>query len=536
MTSDSAPDPAGDRSVAVTATRPPTEATAAQYRRLGYWSAPRPRSAEHRELRSGADRTALVDNRGGWSYRHLADVVASTCARMSAAGIGPGDAVLIVAPLSNAAVAAYLAATNHGCVAVLLDRRCGASDLRHAHAATRPRLTLARAHDAESLRLREYGPVLTLEEISTVSAGAEIDDPTLLDFDAAAVVMFTSGTTGTPKGVVHSRNTLRCGSANMAEALRFGADDIPFLSTPLASITGVVQLHMTLSAHATLILEDAFDPVSSAARVREHGATVIGGAPVILEQLFAEYERQGLRGLPLRSIAVGGTAIPHHLIDTAVRRYGIEPIRVYGSTEVPFSTCSPVHRDAAATESDEGMPLRGVDIAIRDDVDHELLVRGPHRFLGYLDPDHNTDTFDGEWVRTGDQARITAGRLAITGRLKEIVARKGMKISLGEIDAATAVLRDIGECVAYGVPDPETGERLVLALRCSAPTAPELAEITGRLRQSGLAKWKLPEQVVLWDEPFPRTESGKIQRKEVAARAAGRPTLLTPRLRDPERA
>ncbi len=512
------------------ATRPLPAASAGNYRRQGYWLAPQSQSARWEELRAGAERTALIDNESQWSYARLADVASAIRARLDDAGVRPGDAVLLVAPLTNAAVAAYLATVYSGRVAVLLDRRSGASDVRHAHTAAEPRLTLSTAGDAESLGLREYGPVSILDEVSGKADATDLTTP--LDLDTPAVVMFTSGTTGTPKGVVHSLNTIRCGSANMAAATHFDPADRPFLSSPLAGITGILQLHMALAAHATLIMENSFDPVSSLRRIRDHGATLIGGAPVILEQLFAECERQRLRTLPLRSIAVGGTAIPRRLIDAAVDSYGIEPIRVYGSSEVPFSTCSPVQRDTTTSWTDEGLPMPGVEIAVRDDIDHELLVRGPHRFLGYLDTAHNAGAFDGEWVRTGDQANITEGRLAIRGRLKEIVARKGMKISLGEIDEAAAVLRELGECIAYGVPDQETGERLALAIRCESPLALGLTEITDRLQQAGLAKWKLPEQIVVWNEPFPRTESGKIQRKQVAARAAGKQTLLAPRLGD----
>ncbi|WP_405182613.1 long-chain fatty acid--CoA ligase [Nocardia sp. NBC_01377] len=509
-------------------TRPIAAASAQHYRTRGWWLPPQSSNAGEERLRVGGGRTALVDNDAAWSYSALADTVASISAGLDGAGIRTGAAILIVAPLTNAAAAAYLAAVHSGRVAVLLDRRSGLSDIRHAHAAVRPRLTLAASADIERLGLGEFGPVRTFDEIAQARP-TQTDDTAPLDFDAPAVVLFTSGTTGTPKGVVHSLNTLRCGAANMAAALGIGAADIPFLSSPLASITGVVQLHMTMEAHATLVLEDRFDPSSSLDRIRAHGATVIGGAPVIVEQLFAETRRRDLRALPLRAIALGGTAVPRELVATAIETYGIEPIRVYGSSEVPFSTCNTVRSNTTESGTDEGTAMPGVEIAIRDSVDDELLVRGPHRFLGYLDPAHNAGAFEDEWVRTGDQARIEDGRLIIKGRLKEIVARKGMKISLGEIDEAAAVLRDLGECVAFGLPDRETGERLALAIRCDPETPLEFADVIARLQRGGLAKWKLPEQIVRWDGPFPRTESGKIQRKEVAAGAAGRPALFAPR-------
>jgi non-ribosomal peptide synthetase component E (peptide arylation enzyme) len=157
---------------------------------------------------------------------------------------------------------------------------------------------------------------------------------------------------------------------------------------------------------------------------------------------------------------------------------------------------------------------------------------GAVHFLGYLSPADNRAAFvEGGWFRTGDLGVIDRGRLTITGRAKEIVARKGMKISLAEVDEAVLALPGVEEAASYGVPDSQTGERLALAVRCRDP-ATEFDAIAGRLLAGGLAKWKLPEQVVFWDEPLPRTASGKIQRQALADGGRGRPSGMAPRLRD----
>jgi acyl-coenzyme A synthetase/AMP-(fatty) acid ligase len=106
-----------------------------------------------------------------------------------------------------------------------------------------------------------------------------------------------------------------------------------------------------------------------------------------------------------------------------------------------------------------------------------------------------------------------------------------MKISLAEIDEAALTLAGVQEAASYGVPDPETGERLVLAVRCTSPEAESFETIVSRLRSGGLATWKLPEQVVFWGRPLPRTASGKILRPELVAGAAGQPAGLAMRLR-----
>jgi acyl-CoA synthetase (AMP-forming)/AMP-acid ligase II len=161
----------------------------------------------------------------------------------------------------------------------------------------------------------------------------------------------------------------------------------------------------------------------------------------------------------------------------------------------------------------------------------ELLVRGPMRCLGYLDEQDNREAFaEGGWFRTGDLGVVEHGRLAVTGRLKETVSRKGLKISLAEIDDVVRGLPGVQEAAAFAVPDTETGERLAIAVAVADPAAVDFDEVIAFFLAAGMAKWKLPEQVVVWDGPLPRTETGKIQRRRLADDSRPRPTLLAARL------
>jgi acyl-CoA synthetase (AMP-forming)/AMP-acid ligase II len=287
-----------------------------------------------------------------------------------------------------------------------------------------------------------------------------------------------------------------------------------------------------LDRGAGLILEDRFDPASSLARLRRHRATVIGGAPVIVEQLFRRADSEGLTSLPLRAMALGGTMIPRSVLEIAVDRYGILPVRMYGASEIPSATGTLPSDSGTARLGDDGAPARGVEVRVDGNAPGELLVRGPMRFLGYLDAADNAAAFvDGGFFRTGDLGRLAAGRLTVTGRLRDVVARKGMKISLAEIDEAAGALPGVEEATAYGLPDEETGERLVLAIHVREARPVNFDNIIGHLRARGLATWKLPEQIVVWDDPLPRTESGKISRPAVADDKAARETLFAARLR-----
>ena len=398
----------------------------------------------------------LLDNHSQWTHRQLSTAVSRVRAELTNAAVTADDAVLVLAPLRNAAVAAYLAVLDLGAVVVLLDRRCGESDLLNACRAARPRVALAFEADSQRLDLARHCRVLPLDRVEGHGAPIADDSDTVLDPDVPAVVVFTSGTTSAPKGVIHTLNSLRCATANMVAALEVTSDDAFFLSSPLASITGVLQLESALAVHGKLILEDRFSAGSSLDRVCRYGATIIGGAPVIAESLFAEADRRGLHALPLRCVAVGGAMVPQTVADTAIR-FGVRPVRVYGSSEAPYSTSTALTDGSAV---DDGVALSGVEVATRDG--DELVISGPHQFHGYLDAADNADSFSDDWFRTGDQADIVNGRVRITGRLKEVVIRKGMKISLAEVDTAAAVL---GECAAFGMPDEMCGERVALAVR-----------------------------------------------------------------------
>ncbi len=456
------------------------------------------------------DQVAVVDNAGSCSYSQLLDRVGCAMHALRDDGVGAGKSVLLVASNTRESVVSYLAALRLGARVVCLDKRAGESDVRHALEQT-------------GAQLMPSNPIAGIGDPRDVPAP-----------EPGSIVLFTSGTSSTPKGVVHSMRSLFAGVRNFAHTLSFTACDSAFLVSPLASITGVSQLHLTLECGGRLILEDAFSASASLERLIALQASVFGGAPFVLEELLGEAARQEVDALPLRAVAVGGSAIARQLLEDAAARYGIVPSRVYGSSECPIGFGSAPDDELDARLSDEGVAMPGTEGRIDPD-NGELQVRGENLFQGYLDPEHNADalTSDG-WFRTGDQATLTGGRLRVTGRLKEVVARKGMKLSLAEIDELMRGMPGCLSAAAYGLPDPVTGERLALAVQVPADGDLGLDEVAGWLSAAGLARWKLPEQVVIWHEPFPYTASGKVLRRALADGGADRPTHYAARLHTAE--
>ncbi|MGO8862233.1 MAG: class I adenylate-forming enzyme family protein [Acidimicrobiales bacterium] len=502
---------------------------ASGYRAAGWWDDSGLREGLEAIAERDGDRLAVVDNEGSWSYGQLRETVERAVYALLAAGVEPGDAVLLITPNSFMGVAATLAVLRSSAVAVTLDRRCGPSDVAHAVAMTDPRLLVLPGDLVTPLKVARHGrPVASFEALraATGSTGTW-EEP---DKSAPRIVLFTSGTTSKPKAVIHSLHSLLCGARNLATTCGFTSDDAPFLSSPLSSITGFSHLLMALSG-GWIVLEDKFDAVTSLDHLAKGGATVLGGAPIIAETLLGECARRN-RSTTLRTIVLGGAMIPRPLLQMAIDRFSIRPVRAYGSSEAPTHTAS--RRDDPLSEciANDGAPLPGAEIEIGSANDEsELRVRGPNLFLGYLEPADNQRAFSAGWFCTGDTADIEAGRLVIRGRLKELVVRKGLKISLQEIDDAVIGLPSAIECAAYGVADSETGERLVLAVRAAPPHGVTYESVSRFLLDGGLARWKLPEQVVTWEEPLPRTASGKIIRNRLASDGSSLPTEFALRLR-----
>jgi acyl-CoA synthetase (AMP-forming)/AMP-acid ligase II len=515
----------------VTVKVPTSPDLASSYRAATLWDDSGLRDGLEHIAETDPLRLAIADHSESVSYEQLRLRVERTIAALHGRRVTSGDAVILIAPNSASAAVVFAALLRCSSVVVALDRRCGAADVAHAITATEARLAIAPQGLVKALRLEEHGiDVAGLEEIqSGKGADADWDEP---DKSEPRIVLFTSGTTSRPKGVVHTLHTFLAGVRNLSSAFRWGPGDAPFLSSPLASITGLSQLQLSLDGHH-IVLDDDFEPTRSLALLERYGATVLGGAPILLEMLLSEYARQGKEKSSLSVVALGGTMIPRAVLEMA-SQFEIKPVRVYGSSEVCTHTATTLDDPIELGMTDEGVPLNGGEINIGSPAHgSELMVRGPNMFQGYLDESHNANAFEDGWFRTGDLAEISEGRLAIRGRLKEVVARKGIKISLAEIDAAVTGLPLAIEWASFGVPDAETGERLVLAVRAPESDSLDYEIVKTFLVENGLARGKLPEQVDVWTEPLPRTPSGKIQRNLLPSSGGTVRTTGAPRIQEP---
>jgi cyclohexanecarboxylate-CoA ligase len=340
-----------------------------------------------------------------------------------------------------------------------------------------------------------------------------------------ALLMFTSGTTGTPKGVLHSHQTLLYEAASIGEV--FGLDnDAIFMPSSLAHVTGLLYgVVMPLLVGGSVSLLDRWDAEAAVDIIERDRCTFTVSATPFLRGLADCYARRGTHSA-LRAFVCGGADIPATLVADAEKAMGMHVARTYGSTEMP-TLCIVRPDDASeARVASEGQPIG--DAAARLSADGELEVRGPELFVGYLDERDNASAFTADgWFRTGDLARLGAdGSVTITGRLKDLIVRGGENISAKEVEDLLLTHPAIDDVALIGVPDPLMGERACAVVVPAAGAVVRLSDLTAHLDQQSIARQKYPELLLTVDS-FPRTVSGKIQKfvlrqQAIAAAASGR--------------
>jgi cyclohexanecarboxylate-CoA ligase len=331
------------------------------------------------------------------------------------------------------------------------------------------------------------------------------------------VLLWTSGSTADPKGVLHTDRTLVAECEAMAAFYGFTAADVFLMASPVAHISGLLYgILLPVQVGARVVLMESWDAGAFLELVEREGATFSAGATPFLQDVVDHPRVPRTDTSSLRLFPCGGAAVYPELIRAAGRTLGVRTGRGYGSTEFPSITSSAGVDDPEEKRAQtDGRPIGANEVELRDG---EVWARGPERCAGYLDERMNGESFDDDgWFRTGDLGEIDGdGYLTITGRTKDIIIRKGEKISAREIEDLLASHPKIADVAVVAVPDPDVGERAcaVVVPRGEAPT---LDEITAFLRAEEVSTRKLPERLELVAE-LPVSESGKVQKHVLVER------------------
>lgn len=503
------------------------EALQTGYRKSGHWSSQpvdvvRFAAARHPTV------LALSDRADELTYGALDERIDLACDAMAEAGVTASTPVVLVVGNDMDSVVAVHAALRLDAVVLLVPRSAGPTQVADILTRTGADYGVApNWPDAREVELSERCTWIGLDEGTRAAARRQPKRAA----DAPSFVLYTSGTTSKPKGVVHSLSTLIKSSANYIAAAGLSADDRIFLISPLASVTGVLQaVFIAPMLAAPVVLEDRWDPAATCDLLVSSGATWYGGPDRLLDRLLDEAVA-GDQTVPLRAVYLGGTMLDRRIVERIEDDFGVIVMRAYGSSEVPVSTSGLRNESREVRHADDGVALADVEVRLGSAGDPaECCIRGPHAFLGYTDADDDAQAFDGEWFRTGDVADIADGRVRIVGRIKDIVIRNGMNIPAAEVEEAVARIAGVRECAAYAVADAATGERLAVAMVLDADVDLSLANVAEALLAGGLPKYKLPEELVFWDGPLPVNANGKVERNTLQARSVGRPGVVAARI------
>jgi acyl-CoA synthetase (AMP-forming)/AMP-acid ligase II len=336
-------------------------------------------------------------------------------------------------------------------------------------------------------------------------------------------IYWTSGTTSDPKGVLHTDRSLIAGGSCLAHALRLSAADVGSMAFPYAHIAGPDYTVMLLLYGFPAVMFEQFALPEALTEYRRHKVTVAGGSTAFYSMFLTEQrKRPGVPLIPsLRLLAGGGAPKPPELYHAVVREMRVRLTHGYGMTEVPMITMGSPDDTPENLATTEGRPPEGMEIRI---VDGEVRLRGEAVCRGYLDPAQTAEAFDEEgFLRTGDLGHLTAdGHLILTGRLKDVIIRKGENISAKEIEDLLHAHPAVGDVAVVGLPDAERGERVCAVVEQPAG-APELTleAVTSYLRAEGLSVHKLPERLEVVDA-LPRNETlRKVLKYKLRERYAG---------------
>jgi acyl-CoA synthetase (AMP-forming)/AMP-acid ligase II len=522
-----------------------------EYRRFGYVTDLTMSALTERAARQWPDRPALAQAERRLSYRELLALVERAAGWLAGVGAGPGDVVCWQTPNWWEAQVLGLATWHLGAVSCPVVPFYREHELRQIIEQVRPSVVVTAG---------EHRGFAHAEAFDELLSGARLDDTariilrgsrarwtsfddvisarphpacTTARADEPCLVLFTSGTTSAAKGAVHSSQTLLAETRQLADAWGLGWEDASYMAAPLQHITGVLNaMTIPLLVGARSVLADRWVPELAVRDIVAHRVTWSAGATVFLQELTEAARADGNR-LPLRMFACGGASVPRAVMERSEEQ-GIPAARVYGLTELPTVTVMNRSYPFAARAETDGAIAPGVEVRVVDGdsrnsppgSEGELLVRGPERMIGYLDPASNRAALDDDgWLHTGDVGTVNrAGLLTVTGRLKDIVNRGGEKFSARDVEDLLAAHPAVRQAAVVPGPDARFGEVpvafVVLDQAVLDPGAPGTAgsaadELARHLRAAGLARQKTP---VGWHflEAMPMTPSGKVKKFELA--------------------
>jgi cyclohexanecarboxylate-CoA ligase len=505
------------------------------------------------------DKTAIIDSRGSCTFADLRRLSIRCACGLVALGLAPGDVISLQLPNWREFTILHLAATRIGAVTnplvpIFRDRELAFMlNLAESRLLAIPARFRNYDHLALAQRLQPHVPslshvlvlggeaapgMLSWEQFIATPWEERVDAATLVPLrpspDAVTELVFTSGTTGDPKGVLHTHNTLAAPVTAITEVLGLNADSVLHMTSTFGHQTGFLGgIRLPLQLGATVVYQDVWDPSVFLELIEKHRITISNGGPTFLQDMLhcPDLARRDLSSF--RIFRCGGAPIPRVLIREAREKLPHMTVHsAWGQTENAFVTITrPGDPEDKVVETD-GCPQRGMEIRTVDADDRllaagaegRLQCRGAFLFVGYAKrPDLTAAAYDGDWFDTGDLGIIDAeGFVRITGRSRDIIIRGGENIPVAYVENVLYEDPRIADVAIVGFPDARLGEKACACVTLRPDTRYSFADMQAHLERKGVAKQYWPERLQIV-AAMPRSAIGKIRKAELKAQLAAMP-------------
>ncbi|MCW5770704.1 MAG: long-chain-fatty-acid--CoA ligase [Rhodospirillaceae bacterium] len=472
-------------------------------------------------------RTALIAGDARLSFSDLETAANRAANALQRHGVVAGDRVAVLLRNGIDYVALYYAAAKIGAILCGINWRLAAPEIDYILADAEPRLLI---HDAEfaptvaALADRRARRFLAGDPALQEAAGGAMPS-TEGDSDRPLVLVYTSGTTGRPKGAVLTHGQMFWASATMAASHDYGQGDVNLVPTPLFHVGGLSFATLFVHMGATLLLPRVWEPGAILRAIAAERVNHFFAVPTMLRSLVEHGDFAAADFSSLRWILCGGSPVTADLVDAFAAR-GIPVQQTYGATETagPATLVDAAHIQAKRGAA--GLPYFHTDIRIAapDGAESpagtigEVQVRAPHVFAGYWrNPAATAEAFAGAWFKTGDLGRRDAdGYLFVVDRAKDMIKSGGENIYPAEIEAALAAHADIAEAAVVGTPDPHWGE-IPCAVIVLKPGRGADADSLRQWCEARLARFKVPRRWEFREAPLPRNATGKLLKRAIRA-------------------